>query len=77
MSLEYEIELQRLKVMQEKRNIKERMQIKKQLNLYQKELNKLSYKYFEDPEMSSKIRIINQNFNTIRKFLKDFENQNN
>jgi hypothetical protein len=77
MSLEFEIELQRLKVMQEKRNIKQRILMKKQLNIYQKELNKLSYKYFEDPEMYSKIKIINQNFNTIRKALKDFENQNN
>lgn len=77
MSLEYEIEMQRLKVMQEQNNRKERILMQKQIKTIESELKQMKYKYFQNPAMSAKIKIVEDNLQIMKRFLAEIKSQDN
>ena len=77
MSLEYEIQMQELKVMKEKQNRLEQKEIKKQIYQVKSQLKTMKYKHFEDPIMSQKIKIVNENIAILEKLLKQITSQDN
>jgi hypothetical protein len=77
MSLEYEIEMQRLKVMQEQRNRKERVLMQKQIKTIESELKQMKYKYFQNSAMSAKIKIVEDNLQIMKRFLAEIKSQDN
>jgi len=77
MSIEYEIEMQRLKVMQEQKNRKERVLMQKQIKTIESELKQMKYKYFQDPAMSAKIKIVEDNLQIMKRFLAEIKSQDN
>lgn len=77
MSLEYEIEMQRLKVMQEQKNRKERILMQKQIKTIESELKQMKYKHFQDTAMSAKIKIVENNLQIMKRFLAEIKSQDN
>lgn len=77
MSIEYEIEMQRLKVMQEQKNRKERVLMQKQIKTIESELKKMKYKHFQNPTMSAKIKIVEDNLQIMKRFLAEIKSQDN
>tara|TARA_Y100001937_G_scaffold89224_1_gene120621 strand:+ start:392 stop:625 length:234 start_codon:yes stop_codon:yes gene_type:complete len=77
MSIEYEIEMQRLKVMQEQKNRKERILMEKQIKTIESELKQMKYKYFQDSAMSAKIKVVEDNLQIMKRFLTEIKSQDN